>query len=161
MSEYKTDRQWSDGYIPAMKQIIGPRLLEESSIEVDQKNATDLIVLNAKNVMIACRLRRYEYMKYKDQFTIRSKRDSGADTELKKIVDGWGDLMFYGFADETEKPAIAAWALIDLKAFRAHLIRNKGGIVMGEKSNGDGTYFAWFKISSFIGDPPLLIDHKY
>jgi len=159
MGEYNTDRSWSDKYIPAMKEIIGPRILEISSFEVDTKNASDLIVFSAKNLLIACRVRRPKFIDYWGEFTIRAKRDSGAITELSKIVNGWADIMFYGYASNNGI-SIKAWHLIDLNAFRAHLIRDKQTIVMGDKANGDGTYFKWFKIDSFIGDPNLVIDYK-
>ena len=64
--------------------------------EIDQKQAADLMVLTAGNVKIACRLRRRGYVeKYRYEFTIRALRDSGAETELSKITNGWGDWMFY------------------------------------------------------------------
>jgi hypothetical protein len=53
---YLHDREWSDPYIPAIKAIVGQYLLVESPIEVDQRQAADLIVLNARNLTIACRV---------------------------------------------------------------------------------------------------------
>ena len=41
---YELDRSWSDRFIPAMRQIIGPHLLEPSSFDVDTKQATDLVM---------------------------------------------------------------------------------------------------------------------
>jgi hypothetical protein len=161
---YRNDREWSDKYIPQIKQIIGPHLLGVSSFEVDAEQATDLIVLTGRNMMIACRLRRPGYEKYIGQFTIRSRRDTGASTELKKVIDGWGDWMFYGHANEAG--VIHAWMIIDFKSFRAHLLRhfatpeNKRVISTGDQSNGDGTYFQWFEADTFPPVPPLLIARK-
>jgi len=159
MEIYKDYRTWSDKFIPAIKQIIGPRILDVSSFEVDTQNAADFTVFRAKNLLIACRVRRFQYIKYFGQFTIRAKLDSGIKTELQKIVDGWGDIMFYGYACESGVE-IAAWSLIDLNAFRAHLIRNQKSIKQGTKSNYDGTHFKWFDINSFMGKPDLLIDQR-
>lgn len=161
MSGYVQDRQWSDRFIPHIKCIVGPRLMAESSFDVDTKQATDLIILRARNMMVAARVRRPGYFsRYPHEFTIRSDRDSGAETELQKVVNGFGDWMFYGHADETERH-IAHWHLIDLHAWRAHMIRDgqreKRQLVHGKKSNGDGTHFQWFDIASFRGEPSILV----
>ena len=156
---YAEDRRWSDRFLPQIKQIIGPYLLGESLFEMDTKMATDLIILRAKNIDIACRVRRPGYSnKYPNQFTIRSGRDSGAKTELEKIVNGFGDWMFYGHSDLNEI-FVNIWNLINLASFRAHLIRNhnRQSLRMGTKSNGDGTSFTWFDIDSFPSEPPILV----
>lgn len=158
---YKDDREFSDRYLPELKTLIGPRLLVPSSLEQDTKEASDLVVLRARDMMIACRLRRPGYAdKYPREFTIRSRRDSGMKTELAKITEGWGDWFFYGHV-ATDLRSIALWWLIDLSSWRAHLIRDGERPVKrlrhGERANGDGTFFHWFKIDSFPPDPPLLI----
>lgn len=155
--DYIENRAWSDQFIPQIKQIVGPFLLEESSFEVDTQQAADLVVMQGRNLTIACRVRRPGYFdKYPYDFTIRS-RNNGHSTELRKIVSGWGDLMFYGHATATGR--ICAWYLIDLNAFRAHMIRNgfKNYIRFGETPNGDGTWFYWFDVRSFTGQPILII----
>jgi hypothetical protein len=159
MSGYSSDRQWSDLMIPQIKQIVGPFLLETSSFDVDAKQATDLIVFTARDMRIAARVRRPGYAeRYPYEFTIRCKRDSGAETELSKIVNGWGDWLFYGHADASNW--IARWFLIDLHAFRAALIRcamNGASLKVTEKANGDGTYFKSFDLRSFPERPAILI----
>lgn len=164
--KYSTDRKWSDQFIPDIRRIVGPYLLIEAPLEVDQQQAADLITLKARDLTIACRVRRrysptgLDYLNaYGNEFTIRCKRDSGAKTELEKIEDGWGDWMFYAIANSNEyKDGIARWSLIDLSSWRAHMIRNSDRIRRGEAPNDDGTYFAWFDIWSFPESPPLLID---
>lgn len=159
MSDYNTDRAWSDRWIPSLRDIIGPHLLIPSTFEQDANQAADLVVLRARDMTIACRVRRPGYAtKYPNEFTIRSKRDSGAKTELKKIVDGWGDWMFYGHENGA---IISPWWLIDLHAFRAQLIRNRGTIRCGNSSNHDGTYFSWFDVTTFATEPRLLIATSY
>ena len=92
--KYVEDREWSDLYIPAVKQIVGPLLLEETSFEVDTNQAADLIVMKARDMMIAARVRRPGYAeRYPWEFTIRSYRDNGTKTEMQKIVDGFGDYV--------------------------------------------------------------------
>jgi hypothetical protein len=99
---------------------------------------TDLIVLELKAVRIACRIRKDKYReKYGHEFTIRSFRKSGNKTELAKIVEGWGDYIFYGFADDE---GLTQWFIGDLKAFRLWFTSEaiKNGVRPGmEKSNGD------------------------
>lgn len=163
--QYQFDRQWSDNFIPEIKAIVGPNLLEVADIELDGKQATDLIILKAKDMRIAARIRdasKYA-QKYGHQFTIRSKRDSGAQTELEKIQRGWGDWFFYGFGDP-ESGTIVLWYLIDLHAFRYHMNRDswiRSGIKVETQANGDGTYFKAFTVSSFPDDPPLLVAQSF
>jgi len=126
-------------------------------MDADCKEATDLIVLHARDMRIACRVRRPGYgQRYPNQFTIRSHRDTGARTELEKIVDGFGDWFFYGHTENTGN--ISEWWLIDLAAFRAALVR-RANIRRGQQSNGDGTHFVWFDVTSFPERPPLLVAH--
>lgn len=156
---YLQNRQWSDHYIPEIKSIVGSHLLVDSPLEVDRQQATDLIVINAKNLAIACRVRRPGYTdKYPYEFTIRSRTASGATTELQKITNGWGDWMFYGHAAPEPGIKINHWFLINLTSWRAHMIRrNCTAIKCGEKSNLDGTSFAWFDLSSFPPEPPIIV----
>ena len=141
---YDVDRRWSDAYIPAIKKIVGPLLLEESSFEVDTQQAADLVILNARDKTIACRVRRCGYAdKYGYEFTIRAKRESGARTELEKIVDGFGDWMFYGHAAD-DGMNVSRWMVISLAGLRAAIIRSQAKAI--RQSNGDGTHFVAFDV---------------
>jgi hypothetical protein len=160
MSKYKNDRAWSDEYIPTIKRIVGPYLLEPAPIEEDCKRATDLIILAARDKRIACRMRRPGYAeKYPYDFTVRSERDSGAETELSKLVNGYGDWMFYGHAAPIGAGRISRWMLIDLHSWRAHLIRaeDRTRVVPVSNDNGDGTRFLAFDVRKFCGRPPILV----
>jgi hypothetical protein len=144
MTSYADDRKWADRYIPVIKRIVGPHLLSPAPLEVDQQQAADLIVLRARDMTIACRVRRPGYAKkWPYDITIRSRRHSGAKTEFAKIVDGWGDWMFYGHAQYSEQIGFSRWYLIDLAALRAAMIRDtaRGKDFKQERSNGDGTHF--------------------
>lgn len=152
------DWRWADRYLPQVKQIVGQYLLEAAPLEVDRNEATDLTVLKAKNTSIACRIRRGTFQtNYVDQFTIRSKRQSGKPTEFEKIAQGHCGLMFYGFAADGETTDLMAWNLIDLDSFRYHLIMSSNAIRSGEKSTADGTMFRWYDLRSFPQTPPILI----
>lgn len=156
---YQADRQWSDQFLFAIRNIVGPRLLVPSPLEVDTKEAADLIVMRARDMTIACRIRRYGYAdRYPWQFTIRGHRDSGARTELAKIVEGWGDWMFYGHAS-LDHSSLDKWFLIDLHEWRAELARDAWRAANSKPQrhsqslrlipNGDGTHFAAFDVRNF------------
>lgn len=157
---YHDNRLWGDQFIPLIKQIVGPHLLSITPDEIDMKQAADLYVFTARDMRIAARVRRYGFLaRYPNEFTIRARYDSGATTELEKIVNGWGDLMFYAHANSSST-GFNKWWLLDLGAFRAALIRssmNGARIRCGDKPNGDGTHFKWFDITSFPDRPPLVI----
>ncbi len=160
MSYYNVNRHWSDQFLPEIKSIIGSHILKAAPDPLDHFQATDLLMLDAKDMRIAARVRRHGYAdRYPHQFTIRAKLPTGAETELSKIVNGYGDWMFYGHAGPDGR-TILNWWLIDLRAFRAALIRHttKGTpLIMGDKRNADGTCFKWFDIRSFPKEPPLVV----
>jgi len=115
---YESDRGWSDRFIPQIKPILGMYLIGEATESQDALENTDLIVLTLDRVRIGCRVRRHGYYEeYKNEFTIRANRPSGNKSELGKIVEGWGDYLFYGFADD-EGSRLLAWRLLDLSVFR-------------------------------------------
>lgn len=152
---YRENRSWSDRYIPEIKRIVGPLLLEPSSFDVDTKEATDLIVLTARDMRIAARVRRPEYCRdrYAQQFTIRL-HSNGHKTEWQKIVyEGWGDWLFYGFAAD-EGVAFQRWYVINLDIFRGHHGIN-ARIKSETCNNGDGTRLRAYDLPSF--DPEILI----
>ncbi|KAA9010156.1 hypothetical protein [Histidinibacterium aquaticum] len=160
---YAFNRSWSDRFIPEIRRIVGAHLLDVAADPFDMHQATDLMVLDGRDLRIAARVRRPGYAdRYPFQFTIRSQVPSGAETELAKIVNGAGDWLFYGHSDASERH-IERWWLIDLRAFRAALIRQSANglrIASGDKSNPDGTRFKWFDIRSFPQEPPLVLAHS-
>lgn len=160
MSSFNTNWQWSDRFIPQIKQIVGPFLLEQANFVLDTKQATDLIVLNARDLRIAARVRRPGYAeRFPYEFTIRSHIDTGSKTEFEKIIDGFGDWIFYGHADNDD--LICRWWLVDLNSFRANLIRDKTKLKFEKRSNGDGTHFVAFDLRSFSPIPPIIISGSH
>ncbi len=160
MNYYDANRSWSDRFLPEIKRLVGGHLLSSAPDHHDRHNATDLMMLDARDIRVAARVRRYGYAeRYPNEFTIRCRIPSGGKTELSKIVEGKGDWMFYGHADAANTN-IAAWWLIDLRAFRAALIRNQVNrthLRYGKGQNPDGTGFVWFDLMSFPSEPPLII----
>lgn len=123
MNDWKMDKRWSDRFLPEIKRILGEHLIGSAPVEEDAERNTDLIVLRLEAVRIACRIRKHKYLlQYGQEFTIRAGRPSGIKTELTKIVEGWGDYLFYGFADP-EEVKLSAWFLGKLGAFRLYFNR--------------------------------------
>lgn len=150
---YSSDRSWSDQFIADIQNKIGPHLLSPAPFHADAQQATDLMILQARDIRVAARVRRHGYAHaYPHDFTIRAHRDNGARTELQKLLDGYGDWFFYGHAHE-HLPIVEAWMLIDLNIWRGHLLRKGHGQGWGgladRRSNGDGTHFFAFDVRRF------------
>ena len=108
MTAWERDKQQTDPYLPMVKAICGLYLLGDAPVEEDRERNTDLLVLTARGVRIAVRLRRPEAWKggtprqpWCQEFTIRDARPQGTKTEWAKMQDGWGDYFFYGFQAPT------------------------------------------------------------
>jgi hypothetical protein len=162
MSPYEDDRRWSDRFIGRLKQIAGYYLLEPASEEEDAKRNTDLIVLTMAAKRIGCRVRRSTYLeRYANEFTVRCDRPNGCDTELDKILDGWGDYLLYAFCDESEK-RLVAWRWIDLCAFRAWFgaeLDRTGRLPGALVPNGDGS--SRFRAFSVTNLPTRVVLASY
>lgn len=140
---WQADKRWSDRFIPEIKLHLAPHVIGEASVTEDATHNTDLIVLEARTIRIACRVRRPGYeQRYPDEFTIRTTRPNGSKTELRKIVAGWGDLFFYGHAG-ADSAALASWFVGDLNIFREwftdEVCREHGQVPGTVKHNRDGS----------------------
>lgn len=148
------DYDWQRKFIPEIKRVCVDLLVGEAPIEEDMRRNTDMIVLRLEPVRVACRVRRsigengVNYLqKYPDDFTIRAERPSGVQTELQKVLSGWGDYMFYGFA-AADSTSLAAWMLGDLSVFR---LWHHHELALGHQPsrmlpNRDGTKFCAYNI---------------
>lgn len=97
MNAYCGNRGFSGRFLPEIKRVVGGHLLETAPDPLDWHQATDLLMLDARDMRIAARVRRPGYsLRYPHQFTIRSQVASGAQTELSKIVEGKGDWISTG-----------------------------------------------------------------
>lgn len=156
MGDYANDRHWSDRFLPTLQQLIGPLLLVPAAELEDRQHATDLTILTVRDMRIACRVRRPGYaQRYPRQFTIRSNRSNGTRTELAKILDGWGDWLFYGHAISDDLPVIEPWWIIDLHIFRAV----QSEVPFEPVRNHDGTEGRAYRFEDF--DTPCLLIASY
>ena len=142
MHDWERDKKWSDKFFPEIKRALGEHLIcEPNDFRDDRDKNTDLTVFEIRAVRIACRIRKEAYReKYGHEFTIRSGRPTGKETELSKIIRGWGDYFFYGFANED---GLTQWLIGDLNAFRIwhsrELVKNKGLVPGVTHCNFDGS----------------------
>lgn len=154
---FDRDFDWQRGLIPEIKRVLANYLIVEAPASEDKQRNTDLIVLRLDTVRVACRLRRYEYLtRYGDQFTVRTSRPNGTQTELAKMLSGWGDYLFYGFAS-ADGISLEAWLLGDLNTFRLwHHRELWAGRRPGEpRHNGDGSSdFAAYRVEDL---PPEFV----
>jgi hypothetical protein len=159
-TNWQRDKRWSDRFLPEIKRILGEHLIGEPPVEEDQERNTDLMVLKMAAVRVGCRVRKHSYLaSYGNEFTVRSGRPSGIKTELTKVIEGWGDYFFYGFADQ-EAAILARWSLCDLKVFRVwftrQLVKSEKGQIPGfSKKNTDGS--SDFRAFCFDDFPPEFI----
>jgi hypothetical protein len=118
MNDWRDDKRWSDRFIPEIKGHLGRVLISEAPAEEDAERNTDLVILTLRPWRVACRIREHKYLsRYGGEFTIRSSRPSNARTELGKILEGWGDFIFYGFA-APQGDSLSQWFIGSLNAFR-------------------------------------------
>lgn len=162
MNGWRKDKQWSDRFLREIKGILGEHLIGEPPVEEDQERNTDLVVLKLDAVRIGCRVRKFDQIKYADEFTIRAGRPSGAKTELTKIIEGWGDYFFYAFADQRGE-RLERWMLGDLKAFRLWHSRSlatlNGKAPGSEKSNKDNS--STFRVYRWADIPGFVVAHNH
>lgn len=148
MNGFERDKQWSDKFMKTIKQILGLCLLTEGDFEEDAKENTDLRVLSLKSVRIGVRVRKHSfYERYPDEFTIRYSRPSGVKTEIDKIMEGWGDLFFYGFSNRDET-SLSRWTLADFDVFRKWYTPGKAKPRFVPESGCELIAFRWDELPS-------------
>jgi hypothetical protein len=113
--EYQTDRAWTEQHMAEVQALLLPvvqRLttvvLKPTDFRLDTKQASDLItgVYGPKTFAVRCRRSGVFWGRSFNspthwglQFTVRSRRDTGTETELSKFKKGFGDLYFYGHVE--------------------------------------------------------------
>lgn len=126
-TDFVSSKQWSDQFIPRIRQIIGPHLLRPSTLKEDAEEATDLIMLRAEALRIACRVRHEGFAgRFGHEITITCRRENGRECEYDKmILAGMADWFFYAHA-----PTLLPRFLIDLEKARPIVIEavNRGVI---------------------------------
>jgi hypothetical protein len=161
MKAWKTGKNWSDRFIPEIKQHVAAILsmdafmiMEGSQIE-DARHNSDLMVLDIANTRIACRIRKAKYAAdYSKDITIRAQLPYGGATELDKILSGWGDYFFYGFADDDEIH-LQKWLFGRIRAIGPYIkkLYDENAVPKFIKNFDNSSMFMpleWAKIPDFI-----------
>ena len=155
---YHQQRNWSDGHMTKVRVAIANEILRTASDHLDQKEATDLEWVSPTGfdrLHIAVRLRKHTYFqRFQNQITIRSKSRYGCETELAKVLQGKGDLIFYAFLNEKETDFLK-YTIGDLQVFRQWYRDCKafGGLPC-EQPNKDGSHFLPVEINKL---PPGFV----
>ncbi len=162
--KWESDKRWSDQFVPEIKRHLGEYLINTAPLVEDQRHNTDLIVMRKGDIRIACRVRRKSYYDMQNgfgchplrkEFTLRKTRPSGQETELQKVLAGWGNYLFYGFGHQKR---LLLWRIGRLDILRAWIqdhIRAYGDLPGIEKSNRDRS--STFQVFRWSDLPPDFI----
>ena len=116
-SDVHAGMKWTARFNDDIKRIIAPLIIVDATPEEDMERNTDMMVLSAGNIRIMCRVRKWPQRdRFVRDFTIRSY-SNGLKTEIHKVLEGWGDYLFYGLADKTES-RIHSYRVMDMQVFR-------------------------------------------
>ena len=126
-------------------------VVNESSEVEDTKLSFDLYF--SADIQISARIRSFKYRNYND-ITIRSRAKNGGLTEIDKLIDGKGQIYFYGVLSENEEKIIK-YILFDIDKIRNKLKEN--GV---EKTNFDGTKFKCYTFD-FLKDNSAIINYYF
>lgn len=158
---WKKSKSKVDPYMPMVKAALGQVIINIGEKIEDQKEMTDLKILGTGKKRIGVRVRNpYSennpnldiYENFGDEITIRIKRQR-RKTELQKIMEGWGDIYFYGIGDKNQSK-FKTFTIFDLDGLR-QLYNHKGKEIFHAKH--------WNKDhSSKLGAMKIkLLDSKY
>jgi len=140
-SSFESSKRWN----PIIKRIVGPYLLRDSTLVEDTTEATDLIVLRAEGVRVACRVRNHNggyASRYPWDITMTCQRETGSKCEWDKMILGdLGDWFFYGHGNSSCDD-IEHWFLVDLGIARPYL-RSGNWIKKGPNKDVPGKR-CWF-----------------
>lgn len=121
MNSYENNIRLERKFTKEIKCILGLCFIGQDPI-MDKYYGTDFLVFRIEPIKVGVRLRTFQYYKnkrYREQFTIRYKLDSGNRTEIDKIREGLVDYILYGFVDKREEKIIH-YFIGDLGVFRKY-----------------------------------------
>jgi hypothetical protein len=149
--QYHIDRERSDKVLADARWVIERAIGWNTHLAVDHLDnheATDVLADCGWQIAIRSRSYGKYFEKYGNEFTLRSCRGNGMETELSKIRRGFGDYLFYGFAQGFEH---RYFNIIDLAVFRKAVAQlGADAFSNGEIPNTDGeTFFRAFDVRLF------------
>ena len=116
MNEFEKNRKLERKFIKTAKCILGFQFVNQD-IKKDLEEGIDFLTFSISPIKVGFRLRRFNYLKFKDEFTIRWSISSGNPTEIDKIRNGDIDYILYGFVNQ-EETKIIRYFIGDLTIFR-------------------------------------------
>lgn len=123
--EFLKNKGWGELYDYEIRKIVGAELLKQTTLERDINEATDYdlnyivkdYILTGEDFRCNARMVRPQYHYCEPLSTFRCFAPSGLRVELHKILDGFGDWKFTGYA--TGKGLeIDPWWILDLHELR-------------------------------------------
>lgn len=134
-TSYVADFRWQQRFRGHYAELaLGAVRVAVASWDDDARRNTDMMIGTLGNGQrIACRARRrlmpdgtanLRLAQYLRQITIRLSRPTGAETEMSKLRQGWGDFMLYGFEAEPDADRLHPWALLNLALLREYFDRD-------------------------------------
>lgn len=123
LRSFNTDRKFEAKLEQNILRILANTFIKKD-IQCDLAEGTDFLVYRINPFRVAVRIRRNKFFLnpiYREQFTIRWERPSGAITEINKIRNKLVDYLLYGFANQEENNIIH-WFIGDLKIFNQHMV---------------------------------------
>ena len=147
MREWERQKADADRFLPEARRVIAVVAGELIQVEIattyeDRNEATDLVVDNIR--AWSWRLR-FPSCKYRD-FTIRSALANGSpDTELAKLLNGYGDFYLYSWTDvqHWERQRFSEWAIINLDTFRTQWVELDAVAKKERNKDGGSSFLAW------------------
>jgi hypothetical protein len=121
---WQESKAFSDLFLPACQQLLGLTCMQIADIDEDRRHNTDLM-LKGKHRRYAVRVRRAEQRlewNRRNEITFRLGLPSGMETELDKLMNGWGDVLLYAWGDEATR-RLVSYSLVDLDVLRGWIFR--------------------------------------
>jgi len=155
---FKYQEQFIEQQIQIIKNELNVKNVRVGSFQEDCKICADLVIEDFDRLLtVGLRVRQEKYLRYANEFTVRSYCPHGK-TEFEKIFkDGHGDFILYGF---DVNGVFSHWSLIFVDKLR-HLVNTKSPKLRYEvkRNPGDGNSFIAFDIHAM---PEIIIasSHK-
>ncbi len=120
MKDWGADKYWADLHLAEIERVIREQArqiikVNVSSSEKDRKFATDYEI-KVVGGDVACRIRKWAYWHQYGDLTLRYTRPNGQETEVAKIMRGYGDWYLYAWA--RPDATFGAWVFVDLHRLR-------------------------------------------
>ena len=170
---YTRHREWADQFNPLIIELLSElteRDVVISSFHDDVNHCVDFETVPQnkfeKVIRFSSRVREFKYfLKYPDEFTVRSVIPSGNDSELRKIYQGTCEADFIlclPLQSLTLKIEFHSWLIGDLKVFgnyMRHMWRKHQKVPGKEKTNNDGT--SDFYAFNLAAVPPEFVKERH